>query len=689
MRIALFLTFLGIGIQSICAQQELEQRANTYFERAFYSDAIPLYEQLLSHNRNQNVLKNLAESYYRTYNMSSAAKWYRTIISRAGQNTDESYYFKLNQTLKAMGRYDEAEKILEDYYRRTDNSEAARKLKQDIRYLENISAIGKRFTIKNLPLNTSTSEFGAALIDSNLVYTASRKKNGATKKLYRWNNQHYLDLYSHPIDKIDQEDSFSKSLSPNINTKMHEGSFAITKDRKTIYFTRNNFIKGKKRTDAKKIVNLKIYRALWSGNEWTNITELPFNDDGFSTEHPALNKEETHLYFASDRPEGYGSFDLYKVSILADGLFGNPINLGTTINTDKKEQFPHLDKDNTLYFASNGHPGFGLLDIFISKNESGTYQKPDNLGLPINSGYDDFSITYQSKKHGFFSSNRPSGKGSDDIYSFVETKPLLIEDCTQFITGLLTDQTTKELIPNGTIRLLDYSGKIVKEIITDQNAAFNFAISCESKFTVQGSREGYENSSKNITGNKERKKVFDGSLELLSLKEIEKQQQAKEQKEKEKQRLLDKNVREEVKKTQKKKIAQAIEKEDALVKERNRTVIKTQEIHFDYSLWYLRRESRERLDVVLQLMNKYPTMSIEVGSHTDIRGNANYNKELSQKRAKSVKEYLISKGIPEKRVTAIGYGESEPIVECKTEDHCSEEDHEWNRRCEFVVIAWE
>ncbi|MBS9461712.1 OmpA family protein [Flagellimonas sp. 389] len=688
MRKLIFLLVIGLGMHPMIAQQELE-RANTYFERAFYSDAIPLYEKVLSSNRSQQVLKNLADSYYNTFDMHSAARWYKTVTSRSGNAIDGSYYFKLNQSLKAIGKYDEAENALKEYYIRSNDSLAIEKLNRGIQYLENISAIGNRFTIENLALNTTTSEFGAAKIDSNLLYTASRKNSDKAKKLYRWNNQNYLDIYSHPLDKIDQKDDFSESLSPNINTKMHEGSFTITKDRKTIYFTRNNFNKGKKKTDSKKVTNLKIYSAEWSGTEWINITELPFNDDGFSTEHPALNKDETQLYFASDRPGGYGSFDLYKVSILSDGLFGNPINLGATINTDKKEQFPHLDTENNLYFASNGHPGFGLLDIFISKYDAGTYGQPDNLGLPVNSGYDDFSISFHSDKEGFFSSNRPSGKGSDDIYSFVETKPLLIEDCGQFIAGTLTDITTNEPIPNGTIRLLDGDGKMIKEVLTDQNAVFKFDISCASFFTVHGSQNGYKDNNKTIRSSKERKKTFDGSLQLLSLKEIEKQQQAEAEKEKEKQLLQEKRAKEEAEKRKKKKIAEAIKKEDAVVKEKNRTIIKTKEIHFDYSLWYLRRESRERLEVVLDVMRKNPNMIIEIGSHTDIRGRASYNKQLSQKRADSVKEYLVSKGIDENRVIAKGYGESEPIVECKTVDACTEEDHEWNRRCEFVIVNWE
>lgn len=573
-----------ISVQPVLAQQELE-RANTYFERAFYSDAIPLYEQVLSTNRSQQVLQNLADAYYRTYDMHSAARWYNILISRSGKNVDASYYFKLNQSLKAIGKYQEAERALQEYYQRLWDSVSIDKVRQDNLYLASIQSIGDRFAIQNLPLNTPASEFAAIQIDSNLIYTAARKKNTSLKKVYRWNNQNYLDIYIHPMDKIGQNDSFSNSLSGKVNTKMHEGTYAITKDRKTIYFTRNNFIKGRKGTDDKKVSNLKIYRAEWIDDEWTNIAELPFNSDDYSTEHPALSHDETKLYFSSDRPGGYGSFDLYTVDIISKESYGPPKNLGSSINTDKKEQFPFVDTHNNLFFASNGHPGFGLLDIFISKYESGYHQKPDNLGLPVNSGYDDFAISFHSPSEGYFSSNRPSGKGSDDIYSFKETKPLVIKEF---------DKT-------------DNSPKLASKI---------------SDKTNEGKPSGGDN------------------------------------------------------------------QDDAILRKDDKTYIKTQQIHFDYNLWYLRKDVRGRLEIVIQVMKKYPDMKIEVGTHTDNRGNDRYNLELSQKRANSVKEFLVENGISEDRVKAIGYGESKPLVQCETESDCTEQDHEQNRRCEFTILEW-
>ncbi|MBD1259515.1 OmpA family protein [Maribacter polysiphoniae] len=714
MKKILFILFtLGLMVQTF-GQQELK-RADTYFERAYYSDAIPLYEQLLPRNKSSKLIKNLADCYYHTFNMKAAARWYGYLVSNYGESVDEDYRFKLNQSLKAIGEYENAQKALIDFYSEQDQDDKVSQLTKDFTYIENVRAIGDRFKIENLNINTATSEFGAARIDSNLVYSASRKHALALPKLYRWNNENYLDIYSHPIDKINLGDSLSTSLSNNINSKMHEGTFAITKDRKTIYFTRNS----KKKTEDDKISNLKIYRAEYIDGAWKNIIALPFNSDDFSTEHPALSPDETKLYFSSDREGGFGSFDLYVVNIQKDGFFGNPINLGKEINTDKKEQFPFVDKEGNLYFASNGHPGFGLLDVFVSKKENGNFTKPDNLGLPVNSGYDDFSLSLDPDSiTGYFSSNRPGGKGSDDIYSFAETKPLVIEDCKQFIAGVLTDKTTKLPLPDANIELVDANGNRIEKITTSKDASFKFQISCSSEYRIKAHKDGYEDNSRNIVADIERNDVKDGSLTLYSIEEREAQKtkallakkeaaekaalaEIKRQKEQAKIAALErlqkeqeiahqqKAEQEKEKRERLTKIDAIIAKEDAIVKEKDLIIIKTEEIHFDYSLWYLRREARERLAKVIDIMKQNPGMVIEIGTHTDIRGNAEYNRNLSQKRADSAKEFMVKNGISPERVIAKGYGESQPIVECETVESCTEEDHEWNRRCELIVVKWE
>ncbi|HDZ06447.1 hypothetical protein LCGC14_0052220 [marine sediment metagenome] len=711
--------FLGI-FQSAWSQQELK-RANDLFEKAYYADAIALYEAALPSNKSSLVVKNLADSYYHTFNLNAAARWYRYLISNYGDAVEEQYYFKLNQSLKAIGEYEEAELVLVDYYTKVGNTDKLQKLKTDAVYLDNVKAIGERFAIKNSNLNTTSSEFGAMHVGNAIWYTATHKKSNS--KTYRWNNQQYLDIYTHPIDQEQLGDSISVSLSNNINTKLHEGSFTISSDGNTMYFTRNNYNNGKRKTDDKKVSNLKIYSASLLDGEWKNITELPFNSDEFSNEHPALNTDGTKLYFSSDRPGGFGSFDIYEVSLQTDNTFSTPINLGSVINTAKKEQFPFIASDNTLYFSSNGHPGYGLLDVFISKNYEGSFQKPDNLGLPVNSGYDDFSYVLNSDNTtGYFASNRPSGKGSDDIYSFTITKELQIEDCQQYIAGIISDRTTTLPLSGATLTLVDMDNIIVSTSVTKANGAFEFDITCEASYSVNAEKSGYEGNSKTIRSTKERNAKLDASMSLYSISEKQKvealvlqQKQeaeklrteafaikkledekkatllAKKQSAAQAERIAEEKIAEKAKteKALAKKIEDTINTESAIVKETDRTVIQTEEIHFDYSLWYLRRESRDRLQTVINIMKKNPGIIIEIGTHTDIRGNGGYNKSLSQKRADSAKEFLVKNGIASERIVSKGYGESKPIVVCPTKDACSEEDHEWNRRCEFVVVGWD
>ncbi|WP_405410461.1 OmpA family protein [Maribacter sp. Asnod1-A12] len=710
---------LGV-FQTAWSQQNLE-RANDLFEKAYYTDAIALYEKTLPSNKSSQVIKNLADSYYHTFDLNASARWYRYLISNYGDTVDESYYFKLNQSLKAIGKHEDADQVLYDFYTKEDKVEKLEQLKKEATYLDNVKAIGDRFTIENSPLNTTTSEFGATKIANAIWYTASHKKS--TSKTYRWNNQRYLDIYTHLIDKVQMGDSLSTSISNNINTKLHEGSFSISPDGNTLYFTRNNYNNGKRKTDDKKVSNLKIYSASLVDGEWENITELPFNSDDFSNEHPALNADGTKMYFSSDRPGGYGSFDIYEVNLQGDNLFSAPVNLGSAINTDKKEQFPFISTDNSLYFSSNGHPGFGLLDVFISKNENGTFQKPDNLGLPVNSGHDDFSYVLNTdNQSGYFASNRPTGKGSDDIYSFMVTKPLQIEDCAQFITGIITDRTTTLALSQVTITLINGEDEIIATTTTKENGAFKFDITCSQMYTVKAQKAGYEGNSKSIRSTSERNADHDASMSLysilekqkkealalqkkqeneklraeaLAIKKLEEQKKAKliadRQSSEKASRLVKEKLVEKAKieKALAKKIDDAIKTESALVQDNERTVIQTEEIHFDYSLWYLRRESRERLQTVIDIMKKNPGMIIEIGTHTDIRGNGGYNKSLSQKRADSAKEFLIKNGIESGRIVSKGYGESKPIVVCPTVNDCSEEDHEWNRRCEFVVVGWD
>lgn len=672
----IYLILIVFTLQFAQAQTQDLQRAKRLFERTYYSEAIPVYERIIDQNRSFEVVKNLADSYYYTNDYANAQRQYRFLISMFPEAADAEYYFKYSQTLKASGNYDEANKVMRDYYLSTNNQKTIENLEKDNLILENISALGNRFDIKNLNINTHNSEFGAVLLGNKLVFAAVKRKPFTFEKVYKWNNESYLDLMSVSLKNMNVDSI--KKFAVELDSPLHESNAVFTKNGKTMYFTRNNSKDGVRVKNENKVSVLQIFKAELVDGKWRNITALPFNSDNYSVEHPALSTDEKTLYFASDMPGSIGSFDIYSVPILGSD-YGTPKNLGSTINTDKKEQFPFISKDNKLYFSSNGHAGYGFMDVFVSEIKNNEFVKPVNVGLPVNSGYDDFSFVIDSDiQHGYFASNRKGGKGGDDIYEISEIQPLVVENCMQYISGIITDVTTKLPLEKAKVSLQDANKKEIESAFTTADGRFSFSVACEKSYTVYASKEEYTNDSKFLKLYKDRKKVNDASMALKSIKVVKEEELAIEQ-QKKKQQLADAETK------KKEKIAAIVAAEKDIVKDKERLLIKTDPIYFDYDLWYIRKESKPILNRVIELMKKYPEMVVEIGSHTDNRGNDKYNLDLSTQRANSTREYFLSQGIDKKRIFARGYGETVQIVKCQPSESCTEEQHELNRRSEFVI----
>uniref|UniRef100_UPI0037BE3BEC OmpA family protein n=1 Tax=Flavobacterium sp. TaxID=239 RepID=UPI0037BE3BEC len=429
----------------------------------------------------------------------------------------------------------------------------------------------------------------------------------------------------------EQVENFSKT----INTKFNESSPVFTKDGKTMYFTRNNYNDGKKRKSDDKVILEKIYKADLVNNEWSNITELPFSNDNYKTAHPALSPDEKTLYFASNMPGSYGNSDLYKVSIDKYGKFGTPENLGPTINTEGRETFPFIDANNNLIFASDGHLGLGGLDIFEAKANGKSFEKPINIGKPVNSTKDDFGYVVNSENLGFFSSNRDGGKGFDDIYTF--------KICTHMLTGIITDAETKEILPDAKVTLFDDKMTLISETIASEKGIYQFKIECNKKYYVRASKETYNTNEKS----------FDAvSIIGTSTLDIE----------------LKRNVF-------------PIEVGTDLAKLFNISII-----YFDLDKWNIRPDAAEDLEKIIQVLQQYPAMTIDIRSHTDSRQTHKYNEQLSDKRANSTLEFIVNNGISRNRLTAKGYGETQLLNNCADNQPCSEEEHQKNRRSEFIVI---
>lgn len=484
------------SIQFIIAQDQELIRAKRFFDKTYYSEAIILYQKLADERPSQEVIKNLADSYYYTNDLVKAQRYYRLLVSSYNKDLNREYYFRYAQTLKATNSAEDANKFLREYYAQSANTEDVVNFEKEVKTLENVSAIGKRFEIKNLAINTPNSEFGAVKYNDNLVFAGVKLKPGLFDKKFKWDNETYLNLVSIPLKNINSGDSIVHYFAKELKTGMHESNAIFTKDGKTIYFTRNNSKNGKKKKDEKKISNLQIFKAELVNGKWTNITSLPFNSPNYSVEHPALSPDEKVLYFASDMPGSLGSFDIYSVNV-NKGAFDTPKNLGPNINTDKREQFPFASADNKLYFSSDGHLGYGSLDVFVSEINGAEYGKAVNVGLPLNSNLDDFAFNIDSNtKEGFFASNREGGKGSDDIYQFKETKDLIVEDCKQFIAGTITDVDTKLALEQATVLLQDSENKTLNTVTTTADGKFSFTVACEASYKIVAFKENYTNASK-------------------------------------------------------------------------------------------------------------------------------------------------------------------------------------------------
>ncbi|MDO9593946.1 MAG: OmpA family protein [Lutibacter sp.] len=628
-KILFILLIFPLSIQLSVAQNL--KRANHLFEKRAYLNAAELF--LNEEPKTQEVLQKLADCYYFNTKMSEAEQYYKMLLQTHEANVDPTYLFRYSQALKGVKKFTEADKWQQKYLVKKQMTTAEKQ--ETLPFFETLnSKIKKPYIVHKVSINSKNSDFGTAYFGDKVVFASTRNKG----KLYLWNNQPYLDLFVADIDHS-QDLKNVVPFASSINSKMHESNAIFTKDGKTMYFTRNNFDSGKNNSDKNKVTHLKIYRAQLVNNKWTNILELPFNSNNYSTEHPAMSPDEKQLYFASDMPGTIGSFDLFVVDINTDGTYGAPKNLGPKINTEHREQFPFVSSDNILYFASDGHLGMGGLDIFKSQISDESFSKPINLSNVINSNLDDFAfVINEENEKGYFSSNREGGIGDDDIYRFTKEK-------TYNVHGLVQDKNSLLPLPNTLVTLFDENNNFISEITVGEDAKYSFDIENNKSYKIRGALKLYVPSEIDFTVNA--KGDINKNIQLL----IESYDDA----------------------------------EQNVITEAGKTQIKINPIYFDFDKWNIRPDAALELNNVVALMKKHTDMQLEIGAHTDARGSNEYNLKLSHKRAQSVLEYLMSQGILENKLKSVGYGETQPLNNCVEPKMCSEAEYSINRRCEFVL----
>lgn len=631
-RLHIIIAALLIMLGNITFAQEAKlKKANKNFKDLSYVKAADVYEIIAeSGYKSQDLFEKLGDCYYFNADYNKAQKWYAELFAFSDE-IKPKYYLRYSQALNNIGEKEKAKTYYQQFLAKIPNGKTALTLED---YIGRIEQNSDRYEIKNTSINTNGVDFGGGVQNGEYLYFSSTGDTTSFKssKTHAWNNLPFMNIYAAKINE-DHTLSEAKKIKGKVNTGFHETSAVFTSDGKTMYFTRNN-------VDSEDNVNrLKIYRATLIDGKWKNVEDLSINSDYYSNAHPTLSADDKTMYFASDRPGGFGMTDLYMVNVSPDGTFQRVTNMGDFINTSGRESFPHITSKNELYFSSDGHFGLGGYDVFYTDlNE----KNPElyNVGEPINSSYDDLAFTINdTTRKGFFSSNRKDGKGLDDIYSFTEKEPINKFECE--IVGTVTDKETKAIIPNATVSIYDIETNLVATLTTNANGKYNMTLPCNTQYLVRAEKETYTT--------KEDLIVLENGENTLNF-ELEKDQKAI---------TVGSDIAE---------------------------LLKIENIYFDFDKSYIRPDAEIELTKVLKLMNKYPLLKIDIRSHTDSRANDDYNIALSDRRAKSTRQYLIDNGIEASRLTAKGYGETQLVNQCSNGVECTRAEHQANRRSEFIVV---
>lgn len=601
-------------------QNKATEKADKLFESYQYIGAIEEYLKLAdSKNANQYIYIQLAESYYSVFNATEASKWYAKATQEKA--TAETYYHYA-ETLKVQGKYQEANKQMDTFASLSPTDARAKEHKANPNYIPSLANKSKMFDIAPTNIySKGQSDFGAVLTNENALYFVSTRNS--SKKTDKWINQPYLDIFK--AIRNDNGTFLEPTSVSELNTSYHDGPVTVSSDGNTIYFARDGHSEGqfeKSKSSNTKIGQQGLYKATKKEGKWSQVEALPFNSKNYSVSHPSLSKDGKTLFFASNMPNGYGESDIWKVAIEENG-YGKPQNLGANINTPGKENFPFLSDDNTLYFASSGKQGFGGLDIF--KINLNTTEQPINVGKPVNSEKDDFSLTFNSAANvGYFASNR---NGLDAIYAATPV-------CSAQAIAVVTNKQTGALITYANVSILDTKGNTIETKQTDSEGKVSYDVDCQTAYTFNIKAENFETESFPI------QKIKSGQV-----------------------------------------IIQAPLVPSEVVITDTEVILKN--VYFDFDKSNITAQGASELDKLVKVMKENPAMVIFVKSHTDAKGTSSYNIKLSEQRAQATVQYLLSKGITKDRISGKGYGNTEPRVVCTS---CTEEEHAQNRRSEFVIV---
>lgn len=718
-----YILLFGLVSSWSFGQKQLVKQANELKAKYAFADAAELYEKAVANGMDSAaVAASLAECYWQQRDLKQAARWYAVVVMH---EPTPKQILNYALSLKSLERYEEADAWLERYDIVHSDDRIVKKHREKPDYFFSLRAHPDRFELTESGVNTENSEFSATYWEDQVVFVSSRRDKVSLKRTYSWNNEAYLDLYVAELDPnglLRDAVPFDKHL----NSKVHEGPVSFTPTGRRIYFTRND-PKSKKRTKDGKVNNLKIYYADKVEGGWSEPVPFKYNSDNYSIGHPTLSADGKTMYVVSDMDGGFGETDLYVCRLDTDGSWTQPENLGHQINTSGHEMFPYLHPDGTLYFASDGHVGLGGLDIFEAHQHEGIFYSVANMEFPINSEMDDFGLIIDAnKRRGFISTNRKMGNPQDDLFMIKRKAnlPLLIE-------GTVVDLGTGKQLEGAKVTLYGENNEEVETQVVGPNGAFKFDLDkdhcgyrvfiengdtwstfsstdspCDvdegildlgevglsrmewgvegTMFSLTDDRpmEGFTVTLLNTDNGQRQEKLTPPTGKVAFAIEPDQEYMIRFAKE----GYFTKVVPFSTKDREPGIISITEFEETEFEKVELNKAIELENILYDYNSAEIRPDAAKELDKLVKMMLANPSMYIELGSHTDARGDDEYNQKLSERRAKSAVEYIISQGVEPSMMIYKGYGESELRNHCGNGIQCTEVQHQENRRTEFKVL---
>lgn len=656
MRLTLYIFISVLSATALFAQpiksyklEEMYATADEQVELGDYYNALEWYRKIYTDEKSEDVALSIGYAYYKMRDYENAERWYTRVLEKDEDNIFVDDRYAYGKVLRALGKKAEAKIEFEKFLALSDDEGLIALAQNELNgmAIESTFPNNKEVVVMfgGEEINSGNGEYSPVQYDDKTLYFSSFQRR---KEIILDGSEEDYHAKIYKSTAGDKGYGKPEALSRKINRDdFHVSGISFSKDKRTMYFARQIL-----QNDA--VISSTIYRSRQTDDDWASPEPVPVINGEYLAMQPAVGElfGEEVLYFVSNRDGGFGGLDIYYSAISGDN-FGAPVNLGETINSVEDDVSPSYH-DGALYFSSSALPGFGNLDIYKSIWDGTKWSTPENLGNQYNSKFDDYSISFYGEgTKGYLVSNRPDEKKQKlksetccyDIYSF-EIRQLAID----LLVGV--GSMDEKPLNGATVQLFDATVEDLETKTLPEEYRFSFGLYPERKYQIITSKEGYisdtsEVSTYGITEDKSiRKKVL--------LKEKSKEPELPE-----------------------------FTLETVTINE----PIRLNNIYYNFEKWDILPDAEIDLQVILDLMNEYSDMVIELSSHTDSRGNTPYNKDLSQKRAQSAKDWLVQRGIAEERINAVGYGESKILNRCVNGVRCSDDEHRFNRRTEFTITA--